>query len=128
MGKKLGWEEWIGSCIKDIEDTWTDTRNYLLENTILLVVDEDDQNNWIIRADTPGVPKNKIQIAIESHAGGCSLQVKADTEEKSYCYRVKLPHLSMSSAWSSEASYADGVLTIKIPKPGPFDAVSIRVV
>ena len=88
---------------------------------------EEDDNNYLIRADVPGVDKKDIEVRldngvlsitgekkVEKETGKGSKQHRTERYCGSFSRRFTLPTTIKSD--KVDASYKDGVLSLKIPK------------
>jgi HSP20 family protein len=88
---------------------------------------EEDDNNYLIRADVPGVDKKDIDVRLENgvlsitgekkvekETGKGSKQHRTERFSGSFSRRFTLPTAIKSD--KVDASYKDGVLTLKVPK------------
>ena len=101
---------------------------------------KEDDNNYLIRADVPGVDKQDIEVRLENGVLSISGEKKTQKEEGegtinhrteryygSFFRRFTLPTTVQSD--KVDASYKDGVLSLTIPKaekPKP-KAIQIKV-
>jgi HSP20 family protein len=89
----------------------------------------EDKNAFYVKAEIPGVKKEDIHVAIDGNEVTISADVKKETEEKKgetvvrserYYGRVarafSLSHVVDDT--KAEAKYANGVLTLMLPKKG----------
>lgn len=100
-------------------------------------VSEDD-GAYMVKAEIPGVKKEDIDISIEGNRVGISAEVKKEKEEKEgkrvvrseryygSLYRGFTLDQDVDEA-KSEATYADGVLTLRLPKKAGTAAKKIMV-
>jgi HSP20 family protein len=89
----------------------------------------EDKNAFYVKAEIPGVKKEDIHVAIDANEVSISADVKKETEEKKgetvvrserYYGRVARA-FTLSHAVDdakAEAKYANGVLTLMLPKKG----------
>ena len=88
---------------------------------------EEDDNNYLIRADVPGVDKKDIYVRldngvlsitgekiVEKEIGKGSKQHRTERYSGSFSRRFTLPTAIKSD--KVDASYKNGVLTLKVPK------------
>lgn len=88
---------------------------------------EEDDNNYLIRADVPGLDKKDIDVRldngvlsitgekrVEKETGKASKQHRTERYCGSFSRRFTLPSTIKSD--KVDASYKDGVLTVKVPK------------
>ncbi len=100
-----------------------------LEPEIKLDVSEDDKN-YTVRAEIPGVAKEDIKVAVDGNEVSISAEVKKEKEEKEgkKLIRSERYYGSMYRSFTldhdldadaTKAKYADGVLELTLPKkPG----------
>jgi HSP20 family protein len=100
-------------------------------------VSEDD-GAYMVKAEIPGVKKEDIDISIEGNRVAITAEVKKEKEEKEG-KRVVRSERSYGSLYrgftldsevdeaKSEAAYADGVLTLRLPKKAGASAKKIAV-
>ncbi len=104
---------------------------------IKLDIDEDDKN-YVVKAEIPGVSKEDIDIRIEGGQVSISAEVKKESEEKkegrtirserSYGYASRAFSLGSEVDQSkAEASYENGVLQLKLPKKAGSEAQRIAI-
>ncbi len=86
----------------------------------------EDDKNYRVKVDIPGVDKNDISVSVEGNQVTISAEVKRETERKEekqliserylgQCYRAFTLPTDVDDA-KTEASYANGVLTLTLPK------------
>ena len=104
---------------------------------IKMDVKEDDKN-YIVRAEIPGVKKEDIHVTIEGNQVSISAEVKKEKEEKEgekmlrceryygKVYRSFTLGHDVDSAESS-AKYSDGVLNLTMPKKASTSAKKLAV-
>jgi HSP20 family protein len=117
---------------RDFEDFFKDfwsrpltMRNGDMPADIRLDVAEDDKN-FVVKADVPGVSKDDIQVAIDGNQVSITAETKSEKEEtgkntirreryygKQYRSFVLSAEIDDSKA---QASYKDGVLQLILPK------------
>jgi HSP20 family protein len=84
-------------------------------------------NNYIVKAEIPGVRKEDIHVEVDGPKVMITAEVKKDTEEKkegrvlrserSYGYASRMFTLGYEvDRAKAEAKYVDGVLTLTLPK------------
>jgi HSP20 family protein len=91
----------------------------------------------VVRADMPGMKREDIDITLEGDMLVVRGHREADTtieEDDYYCREREAGEFSRSlrvpegvKADSIEASYADGVLEVRIPRPAPSESRSVKV-
>jgi len=93
---------------------------------IRLDVTEDDKN-YIVKADIPGVTKEDIDLSVEGNQIAISAEIKRESKnkegERDICteryygkmYRAFTTPMDIESA-KAQARYANGVLTLTLPK------------
>jgi len=99
---------------------------------------EEDDNNYLIRADVPGVDKKDIDVCldnnvlsitgekkVEKETGKSSKQHRTERYCGSFSRRFTLPNAIKSD--KVDASYKDGVLTVKVPKAEDARPKSIEI-
>ena len=99
---------------------------------------EEDADNYLIRADVPGVDKNDIDVHLDNGVLSISGEKKVEKETNNgtrqhrterYCgsfsRRFTLPTAIKSD--EVDASYKDGVLSLKIPKAEEAKPKSIEI-
>jgi HSP20 family protein len=86
----------------------------------------EDEKNYIIRVEAPGIPKDDLEVNLEGQVLTISGRRTFENEEKNeeYFWRereqgrfvrtVRLP--APVNAANVEATYNDGVMTIRVPK------------
>ena len=104
-------------------------RDFEVEPQIKIEVSEEDKN-YKVRAEIPGVKKEDIQISVDGNVVAISAEVKKESEEKKgeKVIRSERYYGKVSRSFSlgeevdqgsAQAKYADGVLTLTLPKkPG----------
>lgn len=98
----------------------------------------EDEGAYTVKAEVPGVKKENIDVSIEGNTVAISAELKKEKEEKEgkrvvrserYFGRVyrgfTLDH-ELDEA-KAEASYADGVLTLRLPKKAGTAAKKLTV-
>ena len=96
------------------------------EPQIRLDVAEDDKN-FIVKAEIPGVSKNDIKVAVDGNVVSVSAEIKREKEEKDgpRTIRSERYYGSMSRSFALDenvdqsaamAKYEDGVLQLTLPK------------
>lgn len=86
----------------------------------------EDEKNYIVKADIPGVTKEDIQVSIDGNQVAISTEVKREKEEKDKNtlvreryygkqYRSFMLDSDVDDA-KAEATYKDGVLQLTLPK------------
>ncbi len=87
---------------------------------------EENDNEWIISAELPGVPKEDVKVNFQDNVLSISGEKKVEKEEKGKNYhrferssgkfsrslKINTPILSDQI----DAKYSDGILTISLPK------------
>jgi HSP20 family protein len=103
-------------------------RSMPTEPEIKMDLTEDDKA-FYVKADIPGVKKEDIKVGIEGNEISISAEVSKTSEEKKgetvlrseryygHCARTFTLDTEVDEA-KSEAKYADGVLTLTLPKKG----------
>jgi HSP20 family protein len=99
---------------------------------------EEDDNNYLIRADVPGVDKKDIDVRldngvlsitgekkVEKETGKGSKQHRTERYCGSFSRRFTLPTAIRPD--KVDASYKDGVLTVKVPKAENARPKSIEI-
>ncbi len=106
------------------EDTFSKFRSTFPTTPVMDLIDEGDA--YVVRADIPGVEKNKIDINVEDRVIKIEAEISKDKKEESkgylkqerfassYMRMITLPEDANSKEWTSE--YKDGVLKITISK------------
>ncbi len=101
-------------------------RGYEAEPRIRMDVEETD-NNYLVKADIPGVKKEDIKVAIEGNVVSIQAQTTEEKEEKSAGNVVRRERY-MGQQYRSfslpqdiddkgaEAQYENGVLSLSLPK------------
>jgi HSP20 family protein len=115
----------IESAFRHMLRPWRDPR---LESApqIKLDVDESDAE-YIVKAEIPGVRKEDIDVRIDGNLVTLSAEVKRESEEKKGSrvlrserqYGFASRSFTLASAVDdakADAKYANGVLTLKLPK------------
>jgi HSP20 family protein len=86
----------------------------------------EDEKNYVIRVEAPGIPKDDLEVNLEGQILAISGRRTFENEEKNeeYFWRereqgrfvrtVRLP--APVNAANVEATYNDGVMTIRVPK------------
>ena len=104
-------------------------RDFEVEPQIKIEVSEEDKN-YKVKAEIPGVKKEDIQISVDGNVVAISAEVKKESEEKKgeKVIRSERYYGKVSRSFSlgeevdqggAQAKYADGVLTLTLPKkPG----------
>lgn len=104
---------------------------------IKLDIDEDDKN-YVVKAEIPGVRKEDIDVRIEGGQVSISAEVKKESEEKkegrtirserSYGYASRAFALGSDIDQSkAEASYENGVLQLVLPKKAGSEAQRVAI-
>ena len=104
----------------------SDTDFSIAEWSLTVDIEEDD-NSYLIRADVPGVDKKDIDVRLDNgvlsitgekkvgkETGNAGKQHRTERYCGSFSRRFTLPTAIKSD--KVDASYKDGVLTIKVPK------------
>jgi HSP20 family protein len=96
-------------------------------------------NAYLVKADVPGVKKEDINIRVDGNMVQIDAEVKHDKETKGNggkVLRSERYHGAISRAFSLaqdvdetkvQAKYADGVLTLELPKKAAASASKITV-
>lgn len=104
-------------------------RDFEVEPQIKIEVSEEDKN-YKVKAEIPGVKKEDIQVSVDGNVVAISAEVKKESEEKKgeKVIRSERYYGKVSRSFSlgeevdqgsAQAKYADGVLTLTLPKkPG----------
>jgi len=98
----------------------------------------EDNNAFYLKAEIPGVKKEDIHVAIDGNDVSISVETKKEKEEKKgetvlrseRYYGRWSRNFSLASAvddLKAEAKYADGVLTLTLPKTGNAAVKEIAV-
>jgi len=107
------------------------------EPQIKVDVSEDD-GAYTVKAEIPGVKKEDIDISIEGNTVAISAEVKKEKEEKEgkRVVRSERYHGSVYRGFTlnheldeakADAAYADGVLTLRLPKKAGTAAKKLTV-
>lgn len=119
---ELDWPAWFGRRLLD----WPDTLRGALEDASLKVEEFEDDGKLVVRAEMPGIdPDEDVEISMSDH----TLHLRAErhsatrTDDKkgyrsefrygSFARSVRLP--AGASASDVKATYADGILEVRIP-------------
>lgn len=101
-------------------------------------VSENDQG-YTVKADIPGVKKEDISVRVEGNFVQIDAEAKSEKEEKGSgdkvlrserCYGSISRSFSLAQdidAAKVQATYADGVLTLQLPKQAAQDAHRIEI-
>ena len=117
---------------RELEDFFKDfwgrplaMRNGDMPADIRLDVAEDDKN-FVVKADVPGVNKDDIQVAIDGNQVSITAETKSEKEEKGKntirrerYYGKQYRSFALSAEiddGKAQASYKDGVLQLVLPK------------
>jgi HSP20 family protein len=114
--------EWVGQLMESVwsSDGLDDARIWSP-----LVDLEETEDAWIVEAELPGVKRQDVNVEVHDSELAISGEIK-ERERKGilrrrsrrtgrFDYRVTLP--GQADAENIEATLADGVLTVRIPKP-----------
>jgi HSP20 family protein len=107
------------------------------EPQIKVDVSEDD-GSYMVKAEIPGVKKEDIDVSIDGDTVSISAEVKKEKEEKEGKRVVRSERYSGSVYRSftldsevddakAEATYADGLLTLRLPKKAGTAAKKLTV-
>lgn len=120
--------EWdpFESAFRNMLRPWRMSKELETAPQIRLDVDESDAE-YLIKAEVPGVRKEDIDVRIDGNQVTISAEVKKETEEKKgtrvlrserqygFASRSFLLDTAVDDA-KADAKYANGVLTLKLPK------------
>lgn len=120
-----------------LDDFFTGTpRRSLAADTFKIDLQEDEKN-YFIEADLPGVNKDEVKVAIEDGKLNISVirEEKIDDQTKNYLHRERRfssmqrsVYLADADAANIKAKLDNGVLTMTIPKKGEEDkSVKIEI-
>jgi len=120
-----------------LDDFFTGTpRRSLAADTFKIDLQEDEKN-YFIEADLPGVNKDEVKVAIEDGKLNISVirEEKIDDQTKNYLHRERRfssmqrsVYLADADAGNIKAKLDNGVLTMTIPKKGEEDkSVKIEI-
>lgn len=107
------------------------------EPQIRLDVAEDDKN-FIVKAEIPGVSKNDIKVAVDGNVVSVSAEIKREKEEKDgpRTIRSERYYGSVSRSFALDenvdqaaamAKYEDGVLQLTLPKKPNGQARMLKI-
>ena len=89
----------------------------------------EDNKNFYVRMELPGVDKNTINLEIENAVLSCSgsYSEKTENEKVDYSFKrsISVPDDTLSDQIS--ANHRDGVLTVTIPKKEKTEPLRIKV-
>lgn len=119
-------KSFFGSSLEEVEGFWAP------------VIDiEEDNDNYYVRAEIPGIKKEDVKISVRGNAISVSGERKQESETKNKTFHrversygrfrrtVTLP--SEIDADTVKATYKDGILTITLPKPESAKPKEIEV-
>jgi len=98
---------------------------------------EEDNENFIVKAELPGMRKEDIKISVRGNSLVVSGERKQESETKSKTFHriersygkftrtITLP--SEADADKVKASYKDGILIVTLPKPETLKAKEIEI-
>ena len=98
----------------------------------------EDEKNYVVRADVPGVKKEDIKVDIDGNSVSISAEVKRDKEEKkgeNVVYSERYEGKMFRSFTldrdvdekAAQAKYADGVLELTLPKKANGSAKRLTI-
>jgi HSP20 family protein len=85
----------------------------------------DEQKEYVVKADLPGVTKDKIELSMENQQLSITLREEAEKEEKNrrYLHRerrafqvTRVVTLPADASSEVSAEFNDGVLTVRVKK------------
>lgn len=131
------------SPFQELEDLWKSMRVFPLSGSmessfadIRLDVAEDEKN-YIVKANLPGVAKDDIKVSIDGNQVSISTEVKREQEaggqsmlRSERFYGQQYRSFTLDSAIDEEnasAKYENGVLELTLPKKGGASAHQLKV-
>lgn len=133
---------WAGhDPVLELQQLWGEVSRLLEHSTqpaaparhwMPLVEEEDAGDAYVVRAELPGVPRERVNIEIdgrELHIQG-SVDETADTKALrrrtgSFSYGIRVP--GDVDVEAVQADLADGVLTVRLPKSGQVTPRSVEI-
>jgi HSP20 family protein len=90
------------------------------EQPVRIKVDvAEDDKAYTVRADIPGVKKEDIKVSVDGNQVSISAEVKKEREEKEGEKLLRSERYEGVNEGAVQAKYADGVLSLTLPKkPG----------
>lgn len=112
--------KWLDQVFTDFDKAWTAKNDF---NPAVDIVEEKEE--FLLRAELPGVPKENIKVEVKDNR--LTLSGKKETThsegkgeyryvESSYGSFSRVFELPRNLAGDIKAEYANGVLTLRIPK------------
>ncbi len=98
---------------------------------------EETEGEILVRVEVPGLSKDDVQVVIEGNRLSLSGEKRFQRESRDSTYHIMeraygsfqrvIPLPGNVDADKAKAGYADGVLTVRLPKVGGGDAKSVPV-
>lgn len=94
-------------------------------------------NSYLLDAELPGIPKDKIQLTVDKDVLTISADIESEksSQHENYCYSERRAgHVQRSfnlegiDADAITASYRDGMLYVNLPKAKPIPEKSSRTI
>lgn len=133
----IGFDDFHNMLDDFFSDSWPFTfRRPLLNDTFKIDVQE-NQNEYIVEAELPGIEKDQINVSLEDNKLKIAVNKLEDSEEKNknyihkerrYCMMSRNVYLADSDSQGIKAKLENGVLTVNVPKIAKAqNSVSIEI-
>jgi HSP20 family protein len=133
---------WAGhDPVLELQQLWGEVSRLLERSTqpaaparhwMPLVEEEDAGAEYVVRAELPGIPRERVSIEID----GRELHIQGSVDEKtdnkalrrragSFSYGIRVP--GDVDVEAVQADLADGVLTVRLPKSGQVTRRAVEI-
>lgn len=121
----IGFDDFHNMLDDFFSDSWPFTFRRNLYNDTFKIDVQENQNEYIVEAELPGIQKDQINVSLEDNKLKIAVNKLEDTEEKSknyihkerrYCMMSRNVYLADSDSQGIKAKLENGVLTISVPK------------
>lgn len=120
---RMGFDDFYAALDDFYYDGWTPAHS-LLRDTFKIDV-KDEETEYIVEAELPGVNRDEIDLSFESDLLSITVHQEGtpNNDEKGYIYKERRFETMSRSIWLNgakpdtiKATLSDGVLTITVPK------------